>query len=51
MSVHQEQKKKEEINNFDSFKYSSVFSLGAQVAKCDIYYNEFMWILFKVHLN
>ncbi len=27
MSVHQEQKKKEEINNLYSFKDSSVFSL------------------------
>ncbi len=31
MSVHQEQKKKEEINNFYSFKDSSVFSLEFSV--------------------
>ncbi len=31
MSVHQEQKKKEEINNFYCFKDSSVFSLEFSV--------------------
>ncbi len=31
MSVHQEQTKKEEINNFYSFKDSSVFSLEFSV--------------------
>ncbi len=31
MSVHQEQMKKEEINNFYSFKDSSVFSLEFSV--------------------